>query len=74
MITGNKERKIKEYLSIDHTDEGFGFTKPEKGEDIIGIPYGYYSENSYPFIEHRKNGIVIQTVNAIDVSIIVFDV
>ena len=71
MITGNKERKIKKYLFI---NENFGFITAKEGEEIIGVPYGYYFENSYPYIEHRENGIVTITVNAIDVSIIVFDV
>lgn len=73
MITGNNTRKIKKYLYIDRMSEGLGFVKPQEGEEIIGIPYQWCSENSYPFIEHRKNGIVIQTVNTLDVAIIVFE-
>jgi hypothetical protein len=40
----------------------------------MGIPHEWYSENSAPFIEHRKDGKVWKTVNCADVSEIVFDV
>ncbi len=73
MIGGNKERKIKEYLPIDHCAEGYGFVKAEIGEEIIGIPYQWHSDTSPPFIEHRKNGVVTMTVNALDVSHIIFE-
>lgn len=75
MIRGSKEQKIKEYLHIDRMAEGLGFTSPQEGEVFIGIPYGWYGNDSMPFIEHRKEGtdVVTQTVNCSDVSIIVFD-
>ncbi len=73
MITGNYEQKIKEYLHVDRMAEGLGFTKPGEGEKFIGMPYGWCGDSSMPFIEHRKDGKTIQTVNCADVSIIVFD-
>jgi hypothetical protein len=73
MITGNKTVKIKAYLPIDHCAEGFGYTKPVAGEEIIGIPYQFYSDQSPPFIEHWIDGVRTQTVNALDVSVIEFE-
>ncbi|HHT9139113.1 MAG TPA: hypothetical protein ACFYEK_17960 [Candidatus Wunengus sp. YC60] len=74
MIQGCKEQKIKEYLHIDRLAEGLGFTKPEEGEELIGVPYGWCDDSSMPFIAHRKGGVTYKTVNCADVSIIVFDV
>ncbi len=74
MIRGNREQKIKEYLYIDHMAEGFEFIKPGEGEELIGIPYGWCNDCSMPFIEHRKDGKTLKTVNCTDVSIIIFDV
>jgi len=74
MIGGLKEQKVKEYLHIDRMAEGLGFTKPQEGEYFIGIPFGWCGDSSMPFIEHRKDGVITQTVNCSDVSIIVFDV
>jgi hypothetical protein len=73
MITGNKRCKIKRYLPIDHLAEGFGYVKPEEGEEIWGIPYQWHSELSWPFIEHCIDGKVTKTVNVLDVSEIVFE-
>ena len=73
MISGNKERKIKEYLPIDHAAEGYGFVKAAAGEELIGIPYQWLSDASLPFIEHRKNGVTVKSVNALDVSEIIFE-
>jgi hypothetical protein len=72
MIAG-KPRKIKRYLFIDRLAEGVAWVNPMEGEEITGIPYQWCSENSYPFIEHKKNGITTKTVNALDVSEIEFD-
>ena len=74
MITGNSERKIKEYLPIDHCGEGRGYISPQDGVEFIGIPYQWHSENSLPFIEHRLNGVVVATVNALDVADIKFGI
>lgn len=75
MITGNKPRKIKAYLPIDHSAEGFGYVKPEDGESFVGIPYRWVSDNSPPFIQHiNKDGIITSTVNALDIFEIIFDV
>ena len=47
--------------------------RPEEGEEIIGLPFGWCDDNAQPFIEHRKDGKVIRSVNCADVSIIVFE-
>ncbi len=74
MIAGNSPRKIKKYLFIDHCAENCSYVTPEDGEEIWGVPYQFQSDQSLPYIEHRKGGIVVQTVNALDVSVIIFDV
>jgi hypothetical protein len=74
MIRGSKEVRIKEYLFIDRMGEGLGYTKPEDGEELWGLPAGYIEDSSQPFIEHRKAGKTIQSVNCADVAVIVFDV
>lgn len=73
MITGNCESKIESYLPMDRCGEGYGFVEPWEGEEFIGIPYGWHTEISAPFIEVRKNGVVVRTINASDVSEIRFD-
>ena len=73
MIRGNGEQKIKEYCCIDRCAEGYGMVQPKEGEEIIGLPFGWCDDNSQPFIEHRKDGKVICSVNCADVSIIVFE-
>ena len=73
MITGNCERPIKEYLIIDRTAEGFGYVRPGEGETFVGIPYSWHCDGSMPFIEHRRDGKVIVTVNCADVAEIHFE-
>ena len=73
MITGNNERPIKSFSYIDHIGEGLGTVTPKEGEEFIGIPYAWHSDNSYPFIEVRKEGKVTRTINTLDVSEIVFE-
>lgn len=72
MITGNATRKIKEYYFIDRLGEGLGAVTPKDNEEIIGVPYQWCSDNSYPFIEHLENGVITKTVNVLDISYIVF--
>jgi hypothetical protein len=74
MIPAGTGCKIREYWMIDHTGTGSSRVCPEEGEIIMGIPHSWYSDNSIPFIEHRKDGKVWKTVNCADVSEIVFDV
>jgi len=74
MITGNKERKIKQYLPIDHLGEGYGYIIPQKDQEFIGIPYQWVAENSIPFIAIRENGIVIKSVNALDIAEIEYEI
>lgn len=74
MIQGNKAMRIKKYLFIDRCAEGFGYCVPEDGEELIGLPFGWCAEDSPPFIEHRRNGKVVQTVNCTDVAMIIFEV
>ncbi len=64
---------IKRYLFIDRCAEGVGFITPEEGEEIFAIPFGWYNDNSTAFIEHRKNGRIIKTVNCADISVIEFE-
>jgi len=73
MIRGNKERRIKQYLPIDHCAEGCGYVTPKRGEEIWGIPYKWLSETSLPIIEHRRNGVIITSVNVLDVAVIDFE-
>ena len=74
MITGNKERKIKHYLPIDHCNEGYGRLTPPKGHEFVGIPYAWETDDSIPFIECRRlaDNVVTKTINATDVSEIEF--
>lgn len=72
MITKDGQ-KIKEYSFIDRMGVGLGYVKPKDGEEIIGR-VEYHGDHDEVFIEHRKNGQTIKTVNPNDVSDIVFDV
>lgn len=63
MIKGNKERKIADYFPAPIGDEVYGRVKPEEGEEIIGIPFSWFTTESPPFIEHRRNGVVTMSVN-----------
>ena len=74
MISGNQERTIKEYLPKDRCCEGHGYIKPLDGQEFIGIPYGWLSDNSTPFIEIRQNGKTIGTINCDDISEIIFEI
>ena len=67
MIAGNGERKIKEYRIYDE------WVSPGPDEEFWGIPYAWYSDNSYPFVEIRIAGKVVRTINALNVSEIVFE-
>lgn len=71
MIFAEDKVKIKRYLMIDRVGEGFGFTEPGEGEELIGIPL--IISQSVPYIIHIKNGKVVRTVNTLDVSIIDFE-
>jgi hypothetical protein len=72
MIAGNKERPVARYLPIDHVGEGYGPVSPADGETFIGIPYGWRTDNSGPFIEIVKDGTVVRTINALDLAEIEF--
>lgn len=73
MITGDKTKKVIWYLPVDHLGDGYGRMKPcDDNEEFIGHPYGFHTENSYPFIERIRNGKVIETINAIDLAEIGF--
>jgi hypothetical protein len=72
MISGNKESRIAMYIFLDPKGEGYPWVKPESGEELWGIPYGFHTENSMSFIEHWKNGVLIKTVNTADISLIEF--
>jgi len=72
MISGTTERKVERYLPIDHCSEGFGWVTPDDDEELVGIPYGFVVDGSGPFIQCRRDGSVVKTVNALDLSEIVF--
>ena len=74
MITGDTESKIEKYMFIDRCGVGYNFITAGCGEELVGIPYRWHSDSSMPFIEHRHQitGKVVKTVNALDVSEIVF--
>jgi len=72
MIQGNSERPIAWYLPIAHGGEDYDPVKPAEGEEFVGFPYGGCSDNSLPFIEVRRDGKCIRTVNALDCSNIGF--
>ena len=72
MIPGIKEIKIKKYFPRDHGDEIYGAVVPAEGEEIVGIPYQWHTDLSFPYIAHRVNGKTIKTVNILDVSEIIF--
>ena len=72
MIKGLKPVKVARYLFIDHCAEGYGWTEPTENEVLIGYPFGYYSKDAYPFIEHIVDGKVTVSVNCKDLSSIEF--
>jgi len=74
MIPGNATRKIKSFLFIDHMGEGLSRTTPKEGEEFVGIPFSWYSNESHPFIQVQKDGKVVRTINALDISEIEFEV
>jgi len=74
MIIGTEERKIKKYAYIDRMGESISYICPREGEEFIGIPYGWLSHNSLPFIEVRKEGITTSSINIEEVAEIIFDV
>ena len=72
MISGNKRRPVSEYLLIDHCKEGFGYSTPGIGEEFWGYPWGWAEGTAPPYIEVERDGVVIRSVNALDVSEILF--
>lgn len=70
MISGSREVPIKQYLQIDRSGEGFGYTYPKADEEFWGVP------GQNPYIEHRRksDGAILVSVNCADVSVITFDV
>ena len=57
---------------MSHGNEVYNFVEPKDGEEFWGIPYGFCSENSYPYIVYMKDGKEFVTINALDVSEIEF--
>ncbi len=74
MISGMKAKKISRYLPISHGDEIYGFVEPKDGEEFIGYPYAWLSDNSYPFIEVVVNGETVRSINLLDISEIEFSI
>ena len=72
MIRADKPRRIEKYLPIDHMGVGDAFVRPADDAEFWGIPFGWCGDNSPPFIEHRRGGKVVCSVNCSDVSKIMF--
>ena len=72
MITGNQQIEIKEYLPIDRLGEGYGYVRPLDGQTFIGIPYGFVTDDSRPFIEVHQDNKVVGTLNCDAISEIIF--
>lgn len=73
MISGDKPRGIKYYLHIDHCGEGVGWSAPKEGESFIGIPFSWFCDNSMPYVEVRKGGKHVRSINCSDISVIEFE-
>ena len=69
----SKRRKILGYLPIDHCGEGFRKTIPQEGEKFFLYPYGYFGDNSIPFIGIMRGGKIIKMVNVHDLSEVYFE-
>jgi len=72
MIEGSKPIAIAEYLPMDRCAEGYSFIKPLEGQEFQGIPYGFLTAYSKPFIEIYQNNVLVGSVNCDDVSEIIF--
>ena len=72
MIPGDKPLPVRCYLLIDRSAEGFVYVYPRGGEVFIGHPWNHCGDGSGPFIEVKKDGHTIRTVNCTDISIIGF--
>jgi hypothetical protein len=73
MISGNTTRIVSRYLPIDRVGEGCGWATPKPGQKFVGIPYQWHADQSTPFIEvHNEQGVVIETINALDCHAIEF--
>jgi hypothetical protein len=75
MISGSKPRIVRAYLlSTPSGQQTLNWEYPALGQQFVGIPYGYNTDNSSPYIEIRdskKN--VVRTVNALDCCEIEFE-
>jgi hypothetical protein len=70
MIPGSKPRAIASFIYIPHGDQELPRTCPNDGERFVGVPYGYYAENSLHFIEVYRGEQLVATVNYADISYI----
>ena len=73
MIPPMRNTRVTGYLWIDRCCEGYQKVEPAEGEMFIGIPYGWYEESSKPFIEVRKDGKLVRTVNCEELSEVFFE-
>ncbi len=66
-------QKIKQYLLIDHCNEGAGYQKPRENEEFISRII-YHGDHDEIFIQHRRisDGFTIETINVRDVAVIEF--
>ena len=73
MIPSNKKMPIDSFLWIDRNSEGLATVYPAKGEKFVGIPYGYYGDESGMFIvRYDDKNRVQSTYNCSDISLINF--
>ena len=72
MISGDKERRIAWYLPQGCSSSACNHVIPSGDEEFIGIPYGWFNDESQPFIEVRLRGFVVRTINALALAQIGF--
>lgn len=72
MIPSSQPMPVKGYLVIDRCAEGWGYVYPEDGEIFTGYPCGYWEVHSQSFIEVKRNGQLVRTVNCSDLAEVEF--
>ncbi len=59
----NKPRPVKSFVIRNWDKIGAVLIFPEDGEVFIGIPAEYYCDGEGPFIEIKRDGNLVSTVN-----------
>jgi len=73
MISGNDIRRVKKYLPLDFAAQECGWVEPKQFQKFIGVPYSYYSDNSFPFIEVYEDNVLVKTINILGIDEIEFE-